>query len=232
MVEIDPFIDNDKADGHSTKLRLLDHHKLDVDEPSDLTFANGKLYTISDQHSKIYEIDGDGDTQKTIDITGNDLEALAYDESRGQFVMADESSSKLWYVDDDGDRHDAIELDADDGNSGIEGLAFADNGHLFVAKEKDPARIFELDADGKELDRKKIDWADDLSALAWNSEDGHLYALSDQDHALFRLEKDLDVDHAWKLPIDKPEGIAFDGDTLYVVSDSEEKIYIFELDRD
>ena len=85
-----------------------------------------------------------------------------------------------------------IELrDAEDGNSGIEGLAFDDDGHLFVAKEKDPARIYELDEDGEILHDTKIEFADDLSALAWNSEDGHLYALSDEEHSLYKLDHDL-----------------------------------------
>jgi uncharacterized protein YjiK len=232
VIEIDAFIDSTKADGHPIKLAQLDHQRLAIDEPSDLTLVGGRLYTVSDAHSKIYGISTTGETEDTIDIEGQDLEALAFDVEHDQFLVADEGRAKIWHVDRDGVRHDPIEIaDAEDGNSGIEGLAFDDNGHLFVAKEKDPARIFELDADGVQLDEKKIHFAEDLSALAWNPEDGHLYALSDQDHTLFRLEHDLDVDHAWKLPIEHPEGIAFDGDLLYVVSDSEERLYTFELRR-
>lgn len=100
-----------------------------------------------------------------------------------------------------------------------------------MAKEKDPARIFELDSDGGELDDEKVDFADDLSALAIDPETGKLYALSDQDRTLFLLDHKLEVDKAWKLPIEHPEGIAFDGDTLYVVSDSEERLYVFEIER-
>jgi len=232
LEEIEPFIDSNKADGQSIKLKRLDRHRLDIDEPSDLTIVDGKLYVVSDAHSKIYEISSDGDIEDTIDIEGHDLEALAFDAERQQFLVADEGRARIWHVDRDGGRHDPFDLeDADDGNSGIEGLAFDEHNHLFVAKEKAPARIFELDADGAEVDRKKIDFAADLSALAFNPDDGHLYALSDQEHTLFRLERDLDVDLAWKLPIDHPEGIAFDGSTLYVVSDSEERLYVFDMDR-
>jgi uncharacterized protein YjiK len=130
-------------------------------------------------------------------------------------------------------RTHAFEIgDVDDGNSGIEGLAFDDDGNLYVAKEKDPARIYKLDDKGREVARKKIELADDLSALAWNPRDGHLYALSDNERSLYRLDKDFDADAAWRLPVEHPEGIAFDGKSLYVVSDSEERIYEFELSDD
>jgi uncharacterized protein YjiK len=159
------------------------------------------------------------------------MEALAYDDHHGKFIVGDESTGKIWRIDGDGTRSDPIELEeAEDGNSGIEGLAYDNDGHLFVAKEKDPARIYELDKDGDILHDTKIDFADDLSALAWNAEDGHLYALSDEDHSLYKLDHDLDVDTAWKLPIEHPEGLAFDGDRIFVVSDSEERLY--ELERD
>ncbi|MBS1119031.1 MAG: hypothetical protein H6Q90_1259 [Deltaproteobacteria bacterium] len=232
--EIAPFIDTStsdgKADGHSIKLLKLDRRRLDVAEPSDLTMVNGALYTISDAHSQIYEVSPAGDRLSSLDIQGRDLEALGFDQDRGQFLVADESRARIWHIDPDGSRHDPIELpDAEDGNSGIEGLTFGANGHLFVAKEKDPARIFELGADGSEIQRTRIDFASDLSALTFNPEDGHLYALSDEEHTLYRLEHDLDVDRAWRLPIEHPEGIAFDGPILYVVSDSEERIYMFAM---
>ena len=227
--EIEASFSNGKADGLPDRLRKVDDHKLHVDEPSDLAFAGGRLFTISDAHSKIYEIDDDGDVKSEIDIAGHDLEALAID-GDGDFVVADESRAKIWHIAADGERHDPIEVpDADDGNSGIEGLAFDRAGHLLVAKEKDPARILELDADGAELRNEKIHFADDLSALTFNPEDKHLYALSDEEHTLYRLDAGWDVVTAWKLPVKHPEGIAFDGDLLYVASDSEQRLSIYEL---
>lgn len=228
---IEAFIDNSKADGKSIKLHKQDDFKLDVDEPSDLAIDDGDLYTVSDRHSKAYRISTkDGDIKDEINLEGSDIEAIAFD-ADGTLFYADESSGKVWRTDKDGERKgDPIEL-VDDHNSGIEGLAFDDDGHLFVAKEKDPARIYELDTDGGTLDDEKVDFADDLSALAFDPESGKLYALSDQERTLFLLDHELEVDKAWKLPIEHPEGIAFDGDTLYVVSDSEERLYVFEIER-
>lgn len=229
--EIEAHVGGAKADGSSSRLRTVDRYRLDIDEPSDLTLVDGDLYVISDKRSRIYQISHKGRTKDTTDVEGSDMEALSFDNDHNKFIVGDESSGKIWRIDNDGSRGSPIELDdAEDGNSGIEGLAFDDDGHLFVAKEKNPARIYELDDDGDILRDKKIEFADDLSALAWNPEDGHLYALSDEERTLYKLDKNLDIDTAWRLPIEHPEGLAFDGDRIFVVSDSEERLY--ELERD
>jgi uncharacterized protein YjiK len=228
-IEIAPDEVNEKADGMATHLKLKDDHRTDIDEPSDLAFRDGKLYAVSDRHSKIYELDDDGDIQDVIDVEGTDLEAIALDED-GHFFIGDESKAKVWRLDKNGDREESYDIDTTDGNSGIEGLTFDDDGHMLVAKEKNPATIIILDEDGDEKDRKKLDFADDLSALTWYADDHHLYALSAAEHKLWRLDNDFDSITSWKLPIEEPEGIAFDGKTLYVASDSEERLYVFELD--
>ena len=43
-------------------------------------------------------------------------------------------------------------------------------------------------------------------------------------------DADLEKITAWRLPIEHPEGLAFDGDTVYIASDTEERLYVFELD--
>jgi uncharacterized protein YjiK len=227
---IEPFLDLSKADGLPALLQYEDRSRIDVDEPSDLVQVGGHLYTVSDSHSKIYEIEPDGDTDTYLDIDVDDLESIGFDPGSGEFVVGDEGSGKVWFVDDDGDGHDSIEIDgAEDGNSGIEGLVVTPAGHLFVVKEKDPIVIYELDTAGNLLASDEVDFAGDLSGITYNPLDGHLYVLSDQDQALFRLTSSLVPDRGWTLPVDKPEGLAFDGNTLYVVSDSEDRIYTFSL---
>lgn len=232
IAPIEPDVDNSKADGSSSRLEFVDRSRLDMEEPSDLVRVDNELFAVSDRHSKIYKIDPDGDADVHLNIDGNDLEALAYDNKRDQFLIADELKAKIYWIDKNGHRESSLELDdADDGNSGIEGLVIGANDHIFAVKEKDPSRIYELDDDGEVVDDKKIDFARDISAITYNTKDRHLYVLSDEEHELYRLDADWDVDRSWKLPLDHPEGIAFDGDTLYVVSDSEERIYTFEMTR-
>lgn len=229
-LEIAPDDLDAKADGLATTLKLVDDYGMDVAEPSDLAFHDGKLYAVSDRHSKIYEIDGDGDVKDEVDVEAIDLEALAMDDE-GHFYIADEQDQKVWRVNSDGERKESFDIDVDDGSSGIEGLAFDDDGHMLVGTEKNPTQIIELKvSSGEETKSAKLDFADDLSALSFNYDDGLLYALSDEEHKLFRLDNDFDKITSWKLPIDHPEGLAFDGDKVYVVSDSEERLYVFELD--
>lgn len=234
-VEISPEGIDGKADGLARKLKLRDDYRIDVDEPSDLAFHDGRLYTVSDRHAKIYRIDDDGDVKVELDVEVDDpevvdFEALAIDE-HGRFYIGDEGESHVWRLGPNGEREAWYEVDVNPGNSGIEGLAFDDDGHMFVANEKDPARVMEYDASsGEETYRATLDFADDISALAWNAVDGHLYALSDQERKLFRLDYYFDKITSWKLPLARPEGLAFDGDTVYIVSESEERLYVFELD--
>jgi uncharacterized protein YjiK len=227
---IEPDFDNSKADGNPARLEFVDRSRLEMTEPSDLAFVDGELYAVSDAKSKIYKVNGDGDAKEVVNVDGSDLEALAYDKKLKQFLIADEAKAKIWWLKDDGSRDASLEIDnADDGNSGIEGLVVAPNGHLFAVKEKDPSRLYEMDEDGNLINSKKLDFARDFSAVTYNTADRHLYVLSDEEHKLYRLDSNWDKDRSWKLPLDHPEGIAFDGTTLYVVSDSEARIYTFEM---
>jgi len=227
---IDPFLDSSKGDGHPARLEQLDRSRLEIDEPSDLVIVDGDLYAVSDQHSKIYRVEPDGDAHDYMNVRGTDLEAIGFDASRGAFLIADESHAKIWTLDGDGERVESIELDnANDGNSGIEGIVVGADNHLFAVKEKDPARIYELDESGELIASAKIEFAEDLSAITYNPNDDHLYVLSDEAHSLYRLDRNWNADRAWKLPLTHPEGVAFDGTTVYVVTDNDHRIYTFEL---
>jgi uncharacterized protein YjiK len=231
-IRIEPDSQSDKADGLPSDLDVVDDHRVDFDEPSDLAFWDKKLFAVSDRHSRLYEMDDDGDIRGTQDIKGSDMEALAIDDE-GRVYVGDESEAKVWRLDDNGDREKSYDIDTTSGNSGVEGLAFDDKNVMYVAKEKSPSTIFMIDRGSeKELDHKEINFADDISALAFNPDDEHIYALSDEEQKLWRLDSHFDHITSWKLPIEHPEGLAFDDDgkTLYIVSDSEERLYILELD--
>ena len=228
-VDIEPYLDLEKADGEPAHLRLVHRLALDVEEPSDLVSVNGLLYAVSDSHGKIYAVTAAGNAHEFLDIKGDDLEAIGY--VRNELVVGEESTGTIWHIDATGDRHDPIALpDARDSNSGLEGLVGTPGGHLFAIKEKDPARIYELDATGGVLRDERVDIARDLSAISYNPRDRRLYVLSDEDATLFRLTHDFRADRAWKLPVTNPEGLAFDGSSIYIVSDSEARIYTFAFE--
>jgi uncharacterized protein YjiK len=219
--------DDGKADRPAEVLVELDDWKAHVDEPSDLAYRDGILYLVSDAHAKIYSNELASGERDDFSIDhAHDLEALAV--IGDEWLVADESNAKVWRVDAKGNRHDAIQIDeAEDANSGIEGIAIDPAGRLLVAKEKDPARLIELDEAGT-LSDTKVHWAKDLSALTYH--DGHYYALSDEDHTLFRLAASLEPEAAWVLPIENPEGLAFAGSTLFICSDAEERVYSYRME--
>lgn len=218
--------DDSKSDRPAEVLVELDDWKAHVDEPSDLAYRDGILYLVSDAHAKIYSLDlATGERDDFAVDHAHDLEALAV--IGDEWLVADESNAKVWRVDKKGNRHDAIEIEeAEDANSGIEGLAVDPAGRLLVAKEKDPARLIELG--GETPYETKVHWAKDLSALTFH--DAHYWALSDEDHTLFRLDDSLAPEAGWVLPIDNPEGLVFAGSTLFICSDAEERIYSYRME--
>ena len=228
---IEPFLDSNKADGNAPKLKKVDRHKLHVDEPSDLTLVDDQLYVVSDQHSQDLRASRATATSRTRS-TSTAPTSRRWPSTRARRVPDRRRDQRARSGTSTPTARAAIRSTSTPTTATAASRASPSttDGHLFVAKEKDPARIFELDPDGVEIDREKIDFAADLSALAFNPEDGRLYALSDQERALYRLDDNFDADFAWRVPVDKPEGLAFDGGRIFIASDSEERIYEFELE--
>src|SRR5262245_44514077 len=112
-IDIGPDEVSSKADGMASHLSLVDKHRMDVSEPSDLAFYKNRLYTVSDRHSNIYKIDDDGDVLATIPVQGTDLEAVAVDND-GHFYIADESKAKVWQLTASGERKYSYDIDVSD----------------------------------------------------------------------------------------------------------------------
>lgn len=98
------------------------------------------------------------------------------------------------------------------------------DGNFKVANEKDPAMIVTVSLDGNLLYHEEIDYADDLSGLAYDSELDLLWVLSDQNEQVFltNLNGTIIYDY-WDLSIVNPEGIAINNlvypPEMYIVSD-------------
>jgi len=226
------------ADGPATALRILSEHDLDgIDEPSGLSFANGRLYAVSDRRADVYVLSADGRVTDTrpLDLPAEEregLEGIAVDgstalvarEDSGEVLRADVTSGQL--------RSRSSVPDAVDGNDGLEGLCVRpDDGHVFAVKEKRPVRLLHLTPDGQEVARVKLSsLASDLSGLTWLC-DGRLLAVSQEDRTLHELSDTGEPRRSWEVPTAHAEGIAFDGSgRLYLVDEEEERLLVFELD--
>ena len=213
------------------RLVAEDDFGLDFPEASGLAWVDDALVAVSDAKGAIYGVDpADGERRARLAIGFTDLEAIAFDTVTREFLIAPEGRGAILRLSAEGTQVSTNGVKwADDGNSGLEGLAVrADDGHVFAAKEKDPAQIAEYDENGRQVRRVDVDFASDLSELAL-ADDGFLYALSDEDQALFRLDADMNVLRTWPLPMKHPEGLAVHAGRVYVANDGEDRLYVFRL---
>ena len=143
-------------------------------------------------------------------------------------------------------------------NNGLEGITVnTSNDHVFVVKERRPGLLIELDASlttilstrvlqasqgfiHPELKADKLDF----SGLCFDSSSDTIWIASDKGQCLFQydLTSDTVVERldlttgtgAKSKKIRKPEGIAFDPERkkMYVVSDRDADLYVFQLHDD
>ncbi len=219
-----------------TALEPLSKHRLtDIEEPSGLSFANGRLYAVSDQEAEVYVLSADGALTETVslDLPAGEREGLEAVSVLGDTVaVAREDTGEVIRADlPDGRVLARFSLpDAVDGNSGIEGLAVRPaDGHVFALKEKKPKLLFHLSEQGTELSRVRLKGPADLSGLTWLCP-GRLLALAQEDRAVYELSEEGELRQGWTIPAQHAEGIAHDGSgRLYVVDEEEELLLVFEL---
>jgi len=117
-------------------------------------------------------------------------------------------------------------------NSGVEGVSYnSENGHFFVIKEKDKGLLLDLDSDFKEISRKKLNFAKDYSGIFYEKTNKHLWILSDESRLLAECDLLGNAINKYKVKVRNPEGLSIDfaNKKIYIVSDSAEKLYVFEV---
>ncbi|MCL7989328.1 SdiA-regulated domain-containing protein [Sphingobacterium sp. lm-10] len=213
------------------KKQMRYHSKivLKIPEPSDICFSSDSLslYIVSDQGS-LYQTDLKGNILRKSDVAGTDFEGVHADE---EFVyIADESARRVLKLDNKTLKQVAVYDVPYSGarNSGIESLTFNQaRGTFIMITEKNPILIFELDKDFRKVNLHRFTSARDISAATYH--DGHLWLLSDEDRAVFKLDPySFDVLQTIRINIINPEGIAFDRDGQMVIcSDDRRTLYFF-----
>ncbi|TWI52280.1 uncharacterized protein YjiK [Pseudomonas duriflava] len=212
------------------------------------------LVTLTNKDSEFVELSLEGDVLRRIPMRGfSDPEAIEYI-SPGVYIVVEERSQRLVQI--HVDEHTRV-IDVNDpvnqtqfslnvskpDNKGFEGLAY-DYQHkrLFVAKEMDPVQIYEIDGFAGTHPEQPMEirlYTDtqrdsgllvkDLSSLAFDSDSGHLLALSDESKKVIELDKEsLPVgsmsleagEHGLNLDVPQAEGMTLDDQgRLYVISE-------------
>lgn len=202
-----------------------------IPEPSDIArSADGKIYLVSDK-GYLYEVDDTFQVVKKFAFRGHDFEGVGVDAQTNTIYVADERPRKIYQFQPDQDQPiKSITVDSENGggNKGFEGVFFDDENQQFlIVREKNPTAILIVTLTGKKVQEIEFP-ADDLSAIT--KYDQTVYVLSDEEATLYKLNDQFQTTQQWKLPVNNAEGVTFiDEETIWVVSDAESKIYIFNL---
>lgn len=216
----------------ANKLDLLAAYKVDVREPSGLAVNNAGtvLYTVSDNTNKIYKLTTSGNIIQSFDYVGNDLEGVsAY--TSNKLLVAEERTKELVVFDlinNQVAKHE-IAYENNDENSGLEGVTYdADHNSIFILNEKSPGLMMELNPDFSIATKTELDFASDFSGIFYESLNQILWIVSDESKSVFKCDLNGKVLESFPVNVVKAEGIAVTFDKIYIISDSEEKLYIFK----
>src|SRR5262245_1933043 len=220
------------ADATFKTLHLVTTHPLTINEPSDLALdETGKiLWTVTNKPAKVYQLDLEGNVTKTLNYGGQDLEGVAYDPASKTLYVTEERLREIVHLSLDGDVLDKVTID-DPGkpNHGPEGITLDDKGSMFLVNEKQPGLFLELDKNHQVSKRTPLSFAGDYSAITWDRKRGFFWIASDESQSLFLWSRTKGVLGQFPLGFPKAEGVAVDNatKTVYVVSDSENKLYVY-----
>lgn len=207
---------------------------LSIPEPSGLaydTFRN-KLWSVSDETSRIYLLNINGEIIKSFEIPDEDLEGITLVNDSTLAVLSEEKRNVV-FVSTSGDIIDRKPV-YDNGifNNGPEGIAYDTNNKIYwVANEKNPAMIIKYDSLLNEIERKEIDFVSDVSGLCYDSIDNCLWMISDEDKKILKLDVEMNIMESFDTNVIQMEGVAIDhkDNVIYIISDREEKLYRFKL---
>lgn len=198
-----------------------------VPEPSDICLSTAGFYIVSDD-GMLFETDSSGNILRSSDFGAFDLEAVCSGPN-GIWVLDERTRFASRVSPLTLKPLQTVEVPYSGGrNKGFESLAWNPTRGTYLAiTEKNPVWIFELDTAFRVVNRQRLQGPSDVSGLAWK--DNRLFLLSDEDHAVYRLNAaNFEAEARVDLGILNPEGLVFSGRHLVVVSDDEQRMYRFE----
>jgi len=213
-------------------LNMISNIRIGVKEPSGLCMGkdNESLWTVSDQNGKIVEISTSGEIIQTLAHRGSDLEGISRNKNDGSLWIAEETLGEISHLDSVGNMLSRRTIAGVRDGGGLEGIAYNSiNNHILLIKEKDPGLLLEFDENFNKILQKRITFAQDFSAVDIDEKNSELWILSHQDSKLFRCTMSGEMVDYFIIPLPQIEGVAYDfeNNLLYIVDDSEEKLYTF-----
>ncbi|MDV7186853.1 SdiA-regulated domain-containing protein [Lutibacter sp. TH_r2] len=204
--------------------------KLNIVEPSGITFYNNHLYIVSDSNSAVYKTSLQGSILKKIKVSTTDNEGVCFN-TAGDLVLVNESKRRLIKIDSSFKKEKKYRVKGKQKhkNSGLEGVCFVPLEECyFIVNEKSPKQLLKVSKKGKVTKEIRIDFADDLSGICFDKESNTLWIVSDESRTILNVSLKGKLLKSYPMSIVKAEGITIVGNQIFVVSDEENSLYIFK----
>ena len=216
----------------SSQLELLSTYSINVPEPSGLAInsSGNILYTVSDHTNKVYKLATSGLVLQTFNFTGNDLEGVC-SYTDGKLLIAEERTKNIIELTTATGVYSThnMDYDNDETNAGIEGVTYNPNTNsIYFLSEKNPNKLFKLNTSFSIISSYDLDFANDYSGIFYDATDNLLWIVSDESQSINKCTLEGELIESYIINVQKPEGIAIANDKIYIVSDSQEKLYVFE----
>ena len=203
-------------------------------EPSGLALdpSGNNLWIVSDAKGQIYKTDLTGKLIDKIDVKSSDYEGVAVSADGQTLYLLDEAKNRITCHNLDGKKIETFDLsEKASAKSGPEGIDIDwKTGNIIVVNEKNPKVLYLLDSQGQELFKTDITSLSDLSAVCVNPKNKEIWMLSDEDQKLLRILPDYSIAEEFLIDVEQMEGLAIDfkKKRIYIISDREEELHIFE----
>jgi len=224
-------------DDNLAQLAPLEVYAVNIPETSDLSFGSSTdiLYTVSDRTAKVYKITTKGKVLSELKYTGSDLEGVCYFENQNIYV-AEERLRKIIQLDLQGNQigEKAIPVEITDENQGLEGISFARfNRHFYILNETNPALLIETDENLNMVKNYPLSFAQDYSGICVDNVNQELWIVSDVSASVNKCTMKGELIESYRIPVTNAEGIAYNPLTndLYIISDSEARLYLFKINN-
>ncbi len=224
----DPYSSDNNA--NVQQLQPLAIFNLSISEPSGIAYnsKNNTLMIVSDANSDIYETNLTGNVLRTISTTSSDMEGITLSQNCDTIFVVEEKNKLVTAYLLSGARLNSFLVDVSvNSNHALEGITRNNsNGHLIVLNEKQPSMLLEFDGT-TEIWRKELNYSTDISDVFYEQQSDLFWIVSDESQKIMKLAYNTNLISEWKIPIKQAEGITIVKDNIYIVSDVENKMYIF-----
>jgi uncharacterized protein YjiK len=181
----------------------------------------------------IYEMDMQGNVIRTLNYVGKDLEGVTYNPDLNLVAVAEEADREVTLIDyTSGDKLETykINIQSNADNSGLEGISYNTNNKLYyIVNETNPDLLISWDAVSGIISEEKLNFASDYSGIFTDVDRSLLWYVSDQSKSIYKCDYSSRVLEKFNLDIIKYEGIAVEGDMIYLVNDAKGKLYHYQI---